>query len=100
MEKEVLGLIWKGTFVDKQSIKTNILKRKFTGVGFFSYFDGYSDDPDVQLSTVSTVGGLLNESIRVGFTLFLRDGNPYMLEGYTYDAPWPSNILSYKVFLE
>lgn len=89
--------MWENIPIGKRCDIAKISKREFTGVGFYSYFDGYTDDSDMQ---ISNVGGFLNDNIRVGFTLFIKDGNPTILEGYTYDEPWPKEILSYKVFFE
>jgi len=32
-----------------------------------------------------------------GFTLFLRDGVIDMLEGFSYDEPWPKEVARFQV---
>lgn len=98
MEKEVIGLILRNEpTLGKQNENIRIIKREFTGVGFFSYFEGYNDNSNTQ---ISNVGAILNDSIHVGFTLFANEGKLNFLEGYTYDEPWPKSIKTYKIFLE
>jgi hypothetical protein len=72
------------------------LKREFTGVGFFTYFDVPASAPRViypdrvSISDVdASIDGLQNGA---GFVLFVREGTLQMLEGFTYDQPWPREI--------
>jgi hypothetical protein len=97
MEIDIVALALKKHPDMLQQVNTiTISKREFTGVGFFTFFVDSCDDSDLQLSDVV---GVLNEKINVGFTLFVNNGKISCLEGYTYDEPWPNEILSYKVFL-
>jgi hypothetical protein len=80
---------------------SRILKRDVTGVGFFTYFDVPADVPRVpaadsaQIDDVAaTIEGLQHGA---GFVLFLRNGALYMLEGYTFDEPWPSDLGAFSL---
>ena len=68
-------------------------KREHTGVGFFTYFDvpasmpRPSIDARVRIDDVqATLSGL---QYGAGFVLFINNGVIEILEGYTYDEPWP-----------
>jgi hypothetical protein len=95
MEKEMINLIMQNeSILNKQHL--SIINREFMGAGFFSYFEGFTYDSDLQ---ISNIGALLNNSIQVGFTLFINKGKMNFLEGYTYNEPWPKDIETYEVFL-
>ena len=78
------------------------IKREFTGVGFYTDLRAPDDvaalGGDAELGDVNaTIDGLSNGA---GFVLFIRKGRLSMLEGYTYDEPWPNPVgvcaLSYR----
>jgi hypothetical protein len=71
-------------------------RREFTGVGFFTYFRVREDIErlndrrrfvlgDVQASILGLNSG-------AGFLLYITDGALHMLEGFTFDEPWPHSI--------
>ena len=75
--------------------------RENTGVGFYTTFNVPNVVPRVaggksfKFGDVSaTVPGLQHGA---GFLLFVKDGILEMLEGYTYDEPWPSQISTFEV---
>lgn len=71
-----------------------ITKREMTGVGFFTTFDVPTDVPRVTRSSFKL--GDVNATIDdlkhgAGFLLYIDSGTLIMLEGYTYDEPWPEH---------
>lgn len=99
MEKEVVSLLFR-EYSDLQSqiYRARITDREFTGVGFFTNY--HEDDVLCEEEMViSGVGGVLNNSIEVGFVFFIRrDGAA--LECYTYgDDSFPDQIESYELFI-
>jgi hypothetical protein len=76
--------------------------RKLTGVGFFVEFGVPSDvtaasvrDGRIHFGDVEAkVSGL---KYGAGFVLFIKDGKLQMLEGYSYDEPWPEEIESFEL---
>lgn len=99
LEQEVMKMLLSGDDpvllkLDEQYKLSQIERRKMTGVGFFIDFllpGGTSlleNKQSFQLSDVKAeIEGLENGA---GFVLFVQDGKLSMLEGYSYDEPWPS----------
>jgi len=87
--------------VRKQLTHAAIAKREFSGVGFFTYFIVPPDAPvrrDLPNKEISHVGAQFPSLQHgAGFVLFIRDGVISMLEGFTYDEPWPTNTDNFKV---
>ena len=78
----------------EQYARASIRHVELTGVGFFVDYEVPADV--ARTLPASFAGG--NVSIEVegvthgaGFVLFVRDGVLSMLEGYTYDDPWPEH---------
>lgn len=86
--------------VRKQLAHATIAKREFSGVGFFTDFVLPAHAP-VRRDLPNTEYGANAEfpSLQhgAGFVLFIRDGVVSMLEGFTYDEPWPTNTDEFKV---
>ena len=107
LEKTVLDLL-----LDKQSEPFDTIRqqlahaiitnREFTGVGFFTDFLLPENAPVRRDLPDSTLGGVDAEfpglKHGAGFLLFIRDGTISMLEGYTYDEPWPTSIPDFRVY--
>ena len=78
----------------------NIVRREFTGCGFYIEFKVSNSDLcipflDIQLGDViAEIEGLEHGA---GFLLFIKNGVLSMLEGYSYDEPWPSSIDNFKL---
>ena len=83
--------------LNSQLDNCQVKKRELTGVGFFTEMD---ISPSVSKAPVSSkkiyfgdviaeVEGLKNG---IGFLLYIVDGQIQMLEGYTFDEPWPDII--------
>jgi hypothetical protein len=75
-----------------QYAAATVVRRELTGVGFFIDYSVAVDaprivPPNLEIGDAAT----LTNGIGVGFVLFVRDGAISMLEGYTYDEPWPDD---------
>jgi len=69
--------------------------REFTGVGFWTDIELPSawhaaSVSNFELSDVGAEAASVQHG--VGFVLFIRDGLLSMLEGFTYDEPWPDDL--------
>ena len=70
--------------------------RRMTGVGFYTNCVVFPEaarvvgHPSFKLGDVS--GTATNVRHGLGFLLYVTDGVLSMLEGYTYDEPWPSEV--------
>ena len=76
-----------------------VRNREFTGVGFFTYFDCRECDPIDDLNArfgdvIAELPGLKNGA---GFLLFVENGRIVMLEGYTFEEPWPSDVSTFAL---
>jgi hypothetical protein len=77
-----------------------ISMREFTGAGFYTTLVVdkslvKSIECDLILSDViAQVGGLQHGA---GFVLYVNNGILDVLEGYSYDEPWPEQISSFKL---
>ncbi len=79
----------------QQYAAATVKGREFSGVGFFTNFQVPStaprvSPPDFELGahTLLQLDGLKHGA---GVVLFVRKGVLDMLEGYTFDEPWPTN---------
>ena len=79
----------------QQYAAATVKGREFSGVGFFTNFEVPStapkvSPPDFELGarTLLQLDGLKHGA---GVVLFVRKGILDMLEGYTFDEPWPAN---------
>jgi hypothetical protein len=100
LEKRVLDMLLDKTgepidTIRQQLSHSTVAERRFTGVGFFTDIMISSDVSvrrDLADMTLGEVGaecpGLQHGA---GFLLFIRGGVVCMLEGYTYDEPWPTS---------
>ena len=102
LEQAVLGALLEGedailTALRSQLALAQVCERRFTGVGFFTYF---ALPPHVERAPVpekfAPFGDVIADLERTrhgaGFVLFLKNGRLHMLEGYTYDEPWPAQV--------
>ena len=75
---------------------STIVKRTFTGAGFFVDFAIPADLPRLQLDETSHFGDVQAEieglQHGAGFVLFVSKGALDYLEGYSYDESWPTDI--------
>ena|SRR5579875_4153130 len=75
--------------------------REYTGVGFFTHFDvpkeapQFSGNPSIKFGDViAEMDGLQRGA---GFLLFIQNGVLSMLEGYTYEEPWPQKVARFEL---
>jgi hypothetical protein len=101
LEKAVLEKLLEGSHPVLEALRRqlpglSVEKRQQTGAGFYTEFAKGSAAPvlltgrkirfgDVQASIDSLKLG-------AGFVLFVDDGLIHMLEGYSYEEPWPETI--------
>ena len=83
----------------EQAKQARLAKRENTGAGFYCDIEVASDAPmvlgDFHLGDVQAmITGLEHGA---GFVLFVRGGRINMLEGYTYDEPWPDQVLDFSL---
>lgn len=84
-----------------QAERARLVLRKYTGVGFYCDFALPPDVPplekhlDFHFGDVNAkIAGLKHGA---GFVLFVRDGRLNMLEGYSYDEPWPEALGDFEL---
>ncbi len=101
LEKEVIRMLMAGDITELSALhlqanELSVSERKVTGVGFFAtlsvpeQFERLPQRPSFKLGDVS--GTATNIKHGLGFLLYVTDGALSMLEGYTYDEPWPNQI--------
>lgn len=83
-----------------QAATARLVSRENTGVGFYCTFETLPDVPlvtptDFELGDVdATIEGLEHGA---GFLLFVRGGRMTVLEGYSYEEPWPPDVRNVKL---
>ena len=86
---------------------SNVLSRKYTGVGFFLNLsiptsnkkinEIYKVKDRIIISDLGGIGGL--PKVEAGFILWIDDGYIDCLEGYTYgDDKWPEAVKHFKFY--
>jgi hypothetical protein len=75
------------------------VKRELSGVGFYTYFETPKnlaiDDLSVRFGDVAAkIRDLKNGA---GFVIYIEHGLLKMLEGYTYDEPWPKEVADFEL---
>jgi len=105
LERKVMQALLDGeddilSILREQLEATVVVKRKMTGVGFFTTFAvsddvRRADDRSFKLDDViASISGLAHGA---GFLLYVEHGALHMLEGYTYDEPWPKEISEFEL---
>ena len=104
LERAVLDMLLAGGLPAAEMLRAHVrvgrvVERRMTGVGFFMTFAVPSDAPrghgSFQLGDVlAKIEGL---SHGAGFVLWVKNGALDILEGYTFDEPWPDEILNFTV---
>lgn len=83
-----------------QAQAARLASREYTGAGFYLSFDVPPEAPALPSQNFhfgdvnATVDGLQHGA---GFVVFVRGGRLEMLEGYSYDEPWPKEIHAFKL---
>jgi hypothetical protein len=84
----------------KQLDVCQVPKREMTGVGFFTTFEVPAHVPRATQKSfhLGDVNGTVEGTKHgVGFVLFVKAGTLEMLEGYTYDEPWPDSTERFEL---
>lgn len=84
-----------------QLVKCEVSKREFSGVGFFTSLAVPPDVPSAPVSKRLDLGdvhvSMDGVAHGVGLVLFVEEGRLAVLEGFTYDGPWPGEIVNYTI---
>ncbi|MFZ2641327.1 MAG: hypothetical protein WA117_10050 [Verrucomicrobiia bacterium] len=87
--------------IRQQLAHATVKDRNLSGVGFFTDFVVPTDTTVLRDLPNMEIGGIEAEfpdlKHGAGFVLFIRDGVIRMLEGYTYDEPWPEKIDEFRL---
>jgi hypothetical protein len=88
--------------LQKQLELSSVRKREKTGVGFYLYLEVPESvcmsSLDLKLGDV--IADIAELKHGAGFVLYVKNGRLNMLEGYSYDEPWPDSISKYSVKYE
>ena len=73
------------------------VERELTGVGFFSHLDLGPRAAELRITCRRNIISGPHVELRgvghgIGVVLFVTDGYISMLEGFTYDDPWPAEV--------
>ncbi len=104
LEKLLSGEDTKFRILQNQIWTLHVTDLKMTGVGFFTRFSLPNEAPtlpDEPSFHISDVGAEINGLDHgAGFVLFIKNGQISMLEGFTYDEPWPSQVTSFRLYYD
>ncbi|HEU0234975.1 MAG TPA: hypothetical protein VFR14_00900 [Candidatus Limnocylindrales bacterium] len=105
LEREVLaGADGARAILRLQAERVRVSSRELTGVGFFTHLTIPLDtprlDPSVNAGPITGIGAEIG-GLRhgAGFVPFVTDGAISVLEGYTYDEPWPATAMDFRLFV-
>lgn len=77
-----------------------VVIREYTGAGFFCTFETSPNAPALNQPSFhcgdveARIDGLTHGA---GFIVFVRDGRLNMLEGFSYDEPWPEVVGNFEL---
>lgn len=77
-----------------------VASRQLTGAGFYTTFELPHDVPLAPIRRArfgdveAEIAGLKHGA---GFLVYVDDGKLDMLEGYSYDEPWPNSVQSFEL---
>jgi len=107
LEREVLEKLLAGEHpvleaLRRQLASISVVEREQTGSGFFTKLSTIPSAAAAQVQTSSlrfgdieaTMDGL---SHGAGFVLYVDDGRLTMLEGYSYEEPWPEHVEKFSL---
>jgi hypothetical protein len=85
----------------EQIDQISVSEREFTGVGFFAKFAEPIDVLRIDDFRSTKIGDVYAEisSLKhgAGFLLYIENGILHMLEGFTYDEPWPAGPYTFEL---
>jgi len=106
LEAQVIALLLEGehpvlAVLRKQFAVLQVVGREATGVGFYTTFALPMGIPvllprvSLKLGDVEAeIGGLHHGA---GFLLYIERGRLHMLEGYSFEEPWPACITGFRL---
>lgn len=105
IEKAVLENLLDGNLpfliqLRQQFARCTVAQREFTGFGFYTTLvvpDDVSRIAGVDIKFGDVIAEIPELPSGAGFLLYIKDGVLDMLEGYSYDEPWPSSISSFNL---
>lgn len=100
LDKMLDGALPMLSFLRQQLEECSVATREFTGVGFYTTFS-LPDHIPRKAGVDVRIGDVIGESPQIkdgmGFLLYVKNGVLDMLEGYTYDEPWPQEITRFEL---
>ncbi|OGO26748.1 MAG: hypothetical protein A2136_08600 [Chloroflexi bacterium RBG_16_54_11] len=101
LEQGLMNLLLQGehpilNILRQQYASARVVSRSFTGYGFYTHYGILKTVPLVEPQNFAAgnvniqLEGVLNGA---GCVLFIRDGRLSFLECYTFDDPWPDQIM-------
>lgn len=106
LERRVMEMLLAGGDAAFATLRTqlaacSVLSREMTGVGFFTTFKVPRASPKVANCKSFKFGDVTAKfpglQRGAGFLLYIKSGTLELLEGYTYDEPWPQEIAEFEV---
>lgn len=106
LEQQVLSLLLTGDDPVVSGLRAQVngaavKSREMSGVGFFTTFELPKNLAPVANcksfkfgDVTATIKGLQHGA---GFVLFVKEGFLHLLEGYTYDEPWPKQTTDFEL---
>jgi hypothetical protein len=107
LEKAVLEKLLSGKseifqVLYNQYRQLQVAEREFTGVGFWTIFSVPSSVPQLLGRPSFSFGDVSAEITGLkhgaGFELFVKNGYLRMLEGFSFDEPWPKTVDAFNLF--
>lgn len=107
LEKAVMDLLLAGDAPVLDALRdqyrlSRIGKRMFSGVGFLTDFVVPQDVPAVDAKSLFFLSDvradLNNVQGAAGFHAQVKNGRLKLLEGFTFDDPWPSGFVDFNVY--
>ena len=106
LEQKVLNMLLaeegeEFSILREQLIEASVSKREMTGVGFYTTYvipeeaRKLRGNQSIKFGDVEAeIFGLKNGA---GFILYIENGYIHMLEGYSYEEPWPEEIVNFQL---
>ena len=106
LENAVIGKLLDGDDPVLQGLRqqfelSRVAKRMFSGFGFITDFIVPQDVPPVEAKSLfflsDVVADLNGQDEAAGFHIQVKNGRMKLLEGFTYNDPWPMQLISFDV---
>jgi hypothetical protein len=105
LEQKVMQALLDGdddvlSILREQLKATVVFKREMTGMGFYTTFEVSANVPHVgdrSFKFGDVVANIPGLNHGAGFLLYIKSGELHMLEGYSYDEPWPQETSEFKL---